>query len=182
MRYAILLGSAALIVCGCNGSEDAAPADGPRAEMMKILEAVNATGAAQQGDVLWYTPEDLYDYINGMAEEYLDAGFVRLSHSEWKAAGAAATTGPHGANAYVEIDLYDMASPKGVAAVMTAPPQDKTADVAPGVKAYRDEGVCEFGAGRYYVRLTARPDVEGQKALLDALARAVAEKASAPRP
>ncbi len=176
MRYAILLGSAAaLIVCGCNGSEDAAPADGPRAEMMKILEAVNATGAAQQGDVLWYTPEDLYDYINGMAEEYLDAGFVRLSHSEWKAAGAAA-------NAYVEIDLYDMASPKGVAAVMTAPPQDKTAEVAPGVKAYRDEGVCEFGAGRYYVRLTARPDAEGQKALLDALARAVAEKASSSGP
>lgn len=176
MRYAILLGSAAaLIVCGCNGSEDAAPADGPRAEMMKILEAVNATGAAQQGDVLWYTPEDLYDYINGMAEEYLDAGFVRLLHSEWKAAGAAA-------NAYVEIDLYDMASPKGVAAVMTAPPQDKTAEVAPGVTAYRDEGVCEFGASRYYVRLTARPDAEGQKALLDALARAVAEKASAPRP
>jgi hypothetical protein len=175
MRYAILLGSAALILCGCNGSEDAAPADGPRAEMMKILEAVNATGAARQGDVLWYTPEDLYDYINGMAEEYLDAGFVRLSHSEWKAAGAAG-------NAYVEIDLYDMASPKGVAAVMTAPPQDKTAEVAPGVKAYRDEGVCEFGAGRYYVRLTARPDAEGQKALLDALARAVAEKASASGP
>ena len=176
MRYAILLGSAAaLIVCGCNGSEDAAPADGPRAEMMKILEAVNATGAARQGDVLWYTPEDLYDYINGMAEAYLDAGFVRLSHSEWKAAGAAG-------NAYVEIDLYDMASPKGVAAVMTAPPQDKTAEVAPGVTAYRDEGLCEFGAGRYYVRLTARPDAEGQKALLDALARAVAEKASASGP
>ncbi len=176
MRYAILLGSAAaLIVCGCNGSEDAAPADGPRAEMTKILEAVNATGAARQGDVLWYTPENLYDYINGMAEEYLDAGFVRLSHSEWKAAGAAG-------NAYVEIDLYDMASPKGVAAVMTAPPQDKTAEVAPGVTAYRDEGLCEFGAGRYYVRLTARPDAEGQKALLDALARAVAEKASASGP
>ena len=175
MRYTILLGSAALILCGCNGSEDAAPADGPRAKMMKILEAVNATGAARQGDVLWYTPEDLYDYINGMAEEYLDAGFVRLSHSEWKAAGAAG-------NAYVEIDLYDMASPKGVAAVMTAPPQDKTAEVAPGVKAYREDGICEFGAGRYYVRLTARHDVAGQKALLAALARAVAEKASASGP
>ena len=176
MRYALFLTSAAaLLACGCNGSGDGTPTDGPRANMMNILDAAKATGAAPYGDALWYTRDTLYDYINGMAEEYLDAGFVGLAHSEWKAAGA---TG----NAYVEIDLYDMGSPKGVAVVMTAPPADKTAEIVPGVKAYRDEGVCEFGAGRYYVRLTARPDAEGQKTLLDALARAVAEKASAAGP
>ncbi len=168
--------AALLILAGCDGGpEPARPADPAKARLEGILEAAKATGAVPYGEAPWYTRDNLYDYINGMAEEYLDAGFVRLSHSEWKAAGAAG-------NAYVEIDLYDMASPKGVAAVMTAPPADKSAEVAPGVTAYRDEGVCEFGAGRYYVRLTARPDAEGQKALLDALARAVAEKASAPGP
>jgi hypothetical protein len=176
MRHAFFLASAAaLVACGCNGAGDGTPTDGPRADMMKILDAARATGAAPYGDVLWYTRDNLYDYINGMAEEFLGAGFVRLAHSEWKAAEA---TG----NAYVEIDVYDMGSPKGVAAVMTAPPDDKTSEVAPGVRAYRDEGFCEFGAGRYYVKLTARPDAEGQEALLDALARAVAEKASASGP
>ena len=172
MRHAIgLVFLSAIIGAGCSGSDNGTPADSPQAALTKILDAAKATGAAPYGDVLWYTRDSLYDYINGMAEEYLDAGFVGLAHSEWKAAGA---TG----NAYVEIDLYDMGSAKGVAAVMTAPPPDKTAEIAPGVTAYRDEGICEFGAGRYYVRLTARPDAEGQKALLDALARAVAEKAS----
>ena len=176
MRYALLLATAAaLTAAGCSDSQDPTPTDGPQAEVMKILEAAKATGAAPYGKVLWYTRENLYDYINGMAEEFLDAGFVRLSHSEWKAAGT-------GGKAYVEIDLYDMGSPKGVAAVMTAPPPDKTAEVAPGVQAYRDEGLCEFAAGRYYIKLTARPDPEGQKALLDTLARAVAEKASASGP
>ena len=176
MRHAILLASAAALVAGgCNGSGDGTPADGPQAALMQILDAAKATGAAPYGETLWYTRDTLYDYINGMAEEYLDAGFVGLAHSEWKAAGAAG-------NAYVEIDLYDMGSAKGVAAVMMPPPPDKTAEVAPGVKAYRDEGTCEFGAGRYYVRLTARPTAEGQETLLDALARAVAEKASASGP
>jgi len=172
MRHAIgLVLLSAIIGAGCNGSDNGTPADSPQAALTPILDAAKATGAAPYGEALWYTRDSLYDYINGMAEEYLDAGFVGLAHSEWKAAGA---TG----NAYVEIDLYDMGSAKGVAAVMTAPPPDKTAEIAPGVTAYRDEGICEFGAGRYYVRLTARPDAEGQKALLDALARAVAEKAS----
>ena len=145
--------AALLMLAGCDGGpEPARPADPAKARLEGIIEAAKATGAVPYGEVLWYTRDNLYDYINGMAEEYLDAGFVGLAHSEWKAAGATA--------------------------VMTAPPADKTAEVAPGVKAYRDEGFCEFGAGRYYVRLTARPDAEGQEALLDALARAVAEKAS----
>ena len=168
--------AALLMLAGCDGGpEPARPADPAKARLEGIIEAAKATGAVPYGEVLWYTRDNLYDYINGMAEEYLDAGFVGLAHSEWKAAGA---TG----NAYVEIDLYNMGSAKGAAAVMTAPPDDKTAEVAPGVTAYRDEGFCEFGAGRYYVRLTARPDAEGQEALLDALARAVAEKASAAGP
>jgi len=164
-----------IIAAGCADSEDAAPANDPKAALMQMLEAAKATGATPYGEVLWYTRDNLYDYIDGMAEEYLGAGFVCLAHSEWQAAGAAGS-------AYVEIDVYDMGSAKGVAAVMTAPPPDKTAEVAPGVTAYRDEGICEFGAGRYYVRLAARPGPEGQTALLDALARTVAERASAAGP
>lgn len=178
MRQAIALVAlaAAFAAAGCSPSEEAPPADPARARLEKVLAAVRAeTGAQAHGDVLWYGPDNLYDYINGQAEEYLAAGFERLVHSEWKAASG---TG----DGYVEIDLYDMASPKGVAAVLVPPPADKATELAPGVAAYLDAGMCEFGAGRYYVRLTARRDVEGQGPLVDALAKAVAKAVSTPGP
>ncbi|MBL7140585.1 MAG: hypothetical protein ISS74_06715 [Planctomycetes bacterium] len=161
-------------VAGCGGSDEAGQADeGPQAAMLNILRTATASaGAEPTGQPTWYTPANLYDYIDGQAEEFLAAGFVLLGHSEVKAKGAAG-------RAYVEIDLYDMAGPTGVKKVMTEPPPDKTAEIAPGVQAYRDAGMCEFGAGRYYVRMTARFDTEGQKGLVEALARGVAEAALA---
>jgi len=163
----------AWVAPGCDGPDEAAPADGdPQAALAGLLRAaVAAAGAEPAGETTWYTPANLYDYIDGQAEEFLAAGFVLLGHREVRAPGAEGRP-------YVEIDIYDMAGPEGVRKVMTEPPPDKAAEIVPGVQAYRDAGMCEFGAGRYYVRLTARFDPAGQAALLDALARGIAEAAT----
>jgi hypothetical protein len=181
VALAAAVAAVAFLSAGCRSPEepDGPPevtspaASGPKAEMQAILDAAaSAAGARPSAAVTWYTPDSLYDYINGQAEEFKDAGFVALAHAEYKAADA---TG----DAYVEVDLYRMASPEAVAKVMVEPPPDSTADLAPGVRAYRAAGMCEFGAGPYYVRVTARLDPEGQAGLVDALARAIAEKAAA---
>jgi len=159
---------------GCKETDEAVPTGGdPQAAVADLIHsATDAAGAEPTRGTIYYTPANLYDYIDGQAEEFLAAGFVLLSHSEVRAKGAAG-------KAYVEIDIYDMASPEGVKKVMVAPPPDKAAEIAPGVQAYRDTGLCEFGVGRYYVRLTARFDTAGQKALVDALARGMAKAAAA---
>ena len=159
------------LVClstGCGSSEEPASGDGPRAEMRRLLQtAADAANARPAGDVTWYTPDNLYDYIDGQAEEFLDAGFIGLAHGEYKAKGA---TG----EAYVEVDLYRMTSAKATKAVMEPPPPDGRMELAPGVQAYRAETLCEFAAGPYYVRITARLDAEGQADMVDALARSLA--------
>jgi len=164
----------ACLAAGCQWTDEGGPGGSdPQAAMTDILRsATDAAGAEPTGEITWYTPANLYDYIDGQAEEFLASGFVLLGHSEVKAKGAEG-------KAYIEIDIYDMADPEGVKKVMVAPPPDKAAEVAPGVQAYRDTGMCEFGAGRHYVRLTARIDTEGQEVLLDALARGIAEAAKA---
>jgi len=164
------------LVCfsaGCGSSEEPASGDGPRAEMRRLLQtAADAANARPTGDVTWYTPDNLYDYIDGQAEEFLDAGFIGLAHGEYKAKGA---TG----DAYVEVDLYRMTSAKGTKAVMEPPPPDGRMELAPGVQAYRAETLCEFAAGPYYVRITARLDAEGQADMVDALARSIASSVKA---
>jgi len=158
----------ACLSAGCGSSEEPASGDGPRAEMRRLLQtAADAANARPAGDVTWYTPDNLYDYIDGQAEEFLDAGFIGLAHGEYKAKGA---TG----EAYVEVDLYRMTSAKATKAVMEPPPPDGRMELAPGVQAYRAETLCEFAAGPYYVRITARLDAEGQADMVDALARSLA--------
>lgn len=175
MRH--LIGSVLLVAAvaaGCCGQDEAAPADAARAAMTTLHEAAGTAARAEaRGPVTWYTRENLYDYIDGQAEEYFGAGFVLLGHTEWRPAGAAG-------DGYVELDLYDMGSPEGVAKVMPPPPGDKTVELAPGLAAYRDGDLCEFGAGRYYVRIVARRDDGGLKALVDGLATGVAVRATAP--
>ena len=168
------LGALALLAGGCREPDQAAPEPSGQAQMAGLLDAARTAARAEaKGKVAWYTRANLFDYIDGQAEEFFDAGFVLLGHTEWKPSDAAG-------DGYVELDLYDMGSPAGVAKVMPPPPGDKTVELAPGVAAYRDGDLCEFGAGRYYVRIVARRDDGGLKALVDGLAKGVAAKATAP--
>ncbi|MFO8015246.1 MAG: DUF6599 family protein [Phycisphaerae bacterium] len=149
-------------------TEPSEDAGGPKAEMRTLLQAAaDAADARPAGEVTWYSPENLYDYINGQAEQFRDAGFVALAHAEYRAKDAAG-------DAFVEVDLYRMASAEAARTVMTPPPPDDAVDLAPGVQAYRAETLCEFAAGPYYVRIVPRLDAAGQAGLVGALARRLA--------
>ncbi len=149
-------------------TEPSEDAGGPKAEMRTLLQAAaDAADARPTGEITWYTPENLYDYINGQAEQFHDAGFVLLAHGEYRAKEAAG-------DAYVEVDLYRMTSAEATGAVMQPPPPDDTLELAPAVQAYRAETLCEFAAGPYYVRIVPRLDAAGQAGLVDALARRLA--------
>jgi hypothetical protein len=158
---------------GCAPAEEpeTQPSDdagGPKAEMRALLQAAaDAADARPTAEITWYTPENLYDYINGQAEQFRDAGFVLLAHGEYRAKEAAG-------DAYVEVDLYRMTSEQAARTVMVPPPPDDTAELAPGVEGYLGEELCEFVRGPYYVRITPRLDTEGQAVLVKDLARALA--------
>jgi hypothetical protein len=169
------------LTAGCGDSDSAAPSasgNGPppdapapdRTDLVRIIDAMKTAGGAMKGDVTWYSPANLFDYINGMATLYTDNGFVQLAHTEWQPAA--------GARPYVEADLYDQAAPAGANAVLQVPPDAPGRDLGGGVTAYGDANILEFVAGRYYVRLTARHDAAALAPLMDALAKAVAAAAS----
>jgi len=166
---------AAIVVSGCGWGDSAGPA-APRAAVAKILDAVAAAVPGNRAEeVTWYEPENLYEYVDGAAGTYFDAGFVLLAHSEWRASG-----GKEGA--YVELDIYDMGSPQGALAILAAgrAPETRYLDIGNEAQV-SDEGI-EMRVGRYYARLVARRDVEGQKEFVKAIAGALAKAAPAGPP
>lgn len=174
-RLAPILLLASLAATGCGRSAPPAPAGDTSAEMARLLDAVQAaTGAKRLAETVWYKPDTLFELVDGMDRYYLDSGFARLAYTEWQAAGA---TG----NAYVEINLFDMGSPEGALDILCDSRTDKTRYLDLGNEAQETDDGVELRAGRYYARLTARRDVEGQQAFVRLLAEALA-KAAPPGP
>jgi len=165
---------ACAVLAGCDGGEEGpAPDESAQAAITGILDATQvSTGAECLGKVAWYDAENLHQHINGMAPQFVDAGFVLLAHTEWRDKGS---EGP----GYVELDLYDMGSPQGSALVFDEPdPGSPGLPLPGGLKACAGDAMIEFRTDRYYAKLTARRDPAGQQALLRALAAAVAEAAA----
>ena len=179
MRWFLSL-SAALVLASA-GCKQSAPPDArieaAEARMIEILDAAqSATGAERLTEIAWYDAENLHKVINGMAPEFVDAGFVLLVHAEWR---DKEFEGP----GYVELDLYDMGSPDGASLVFNEPEAASALLLPGGVKAYAGDAMIEFRTGRYYVKLTARRDPAGQQTLLRDLASALAEAAAlSPKP
>lgn len=173
MRHRTLIGlalAAAIAVGGCGGTGDSGAAVSPKAALTKILRDVEAAGvAAPVGEVGWYEPDRLFELIDGDAVRFVDAGFVLLAHAEWKPAGAAA------AKPYVEMDIYDLATPAGAMDLLCDSRSDGAKFLPLGNEAIGGDDMLELRAGRYYVKLTPRHDPAALKPVMKALAEAVAK-------
>jgi len=166
---------AALVLGGCGESEAPAPdGDAERQAMVQILRAVEDAGHVPLGETAWYTADNLFEYIDGMAPYFTDSGFERLAHSEWH---AAETEG----DAYVELDLYDMGSAEGALDILCDSRYGDTAYLDLGDEAHDTGTGIEMRAGRYYVKIVPRRDMEGQKAFVRSLAETVARTVPARR-
>jgi len=91
-----------------------------------------------------YTPDDLWDYINGGAESYNALGFSDLHIAEYT----------KGKKITVKLEIYhhiDETMAFGIYSLERAPSYDF---YKIGVQGYREEGMINFLKGPYYVKIT----------------------------
>jgi hypothetical protein len=108
--------------------------------------------------------ETLSDKIDGKAELYLSAGFVRLDCQRLALAGQP--------DLWIEGFIYDMGSPENAYAVFST---QRRADAVPtdlAEFAYRAENAFFFVHGHFYIELIASGTDDRLAASMDALARA----------
>jgi hypothetical protein len=108
----------------------------------------------------------LWQYIDGGADQYVNAGLVSAATSDYKYQG----------NLEAVVDIYTMKTAAGAQKVFEAdPPLDaKTPQLGDAARLY--ERSLVFRKGKYLVRITAYQAVPGEADALLALANAIASK------
>ena len=143
------------------------PAEQPRRAKSDPFPASDAVSGWQKvGDTRTFAAKDLYEYIDGDAEQYVSAGVVTTSTSDYKYQGQLEAT----------LDVYTMSDAKGARKIMdTGQTSDaKTVKLGDAGIAYAQSVV--FRKGPYLVRIVAYESTPGAAQALLALAHGVEAK------
>jgi len=114
--------------------------------------------AVAQGAAAVYTPDSLYQYIDGGADIYLLYDFKKLLHQDFKSGALDLTA-----------DIYEMSNPEDAFGIYASERSANYKFIAIGAEGYRDQGILNFFADRYYVKLSGSG--ANVDALLDRFAR-----------
>ncbi|MHB8056010.1 MAG: DUF6599 family protein, partial [Candidatus Aminicenantales bacterium] len=93
-----------------------------------------------------YLPDNLFEYIDGAAENFLSYDFVRLVLGQYRAAD-----GP----GEMTVEIYDMGTTENAFGIYGSERFPESVFIPVGVQGYIEEGVLNFFAGKYYVKLLA---------------------------
>ena len=90
-----------------------------------------------------YTPANLWDLINGAAESYLSYDFVDLHLGDYENASGT----------IIHAEVYRHSTPVNAYGIYTAERSPEYKFVEIGAQGYLEEGVLNFLAGQFYVKL-----------------------------
>jgi hypothetical protein len=90
-----------------------------------------------------YTPANLWDLINGAAESYLSYDFVDLHLGDYE----------HASGSVIHAEVYRHSTPVNAYGIYTAERSPEYKFVEIGAQGYLEEGVLNFLAGQFYVKL-----------------------------
>jgi hypothetical protein len=148
-----------LIFCPCAHANKTA--DHP------FLHGLDLKGFEQKGPMLIYNRNNIFEYMNGEAENYLPNGFVLLYVGTFLVRER---------DAQLAMEAYDMGSQKGAKAIFDVyarPPGQGLQGI--GDAAWKSKSRCLFYRGPYFIRFTADPaavpDSRPTSEELEALAR-----------
>jgi hypothetical protein len=135
-----------------------------RARLAALLPDAKAFAGKPSGAAAYYSA-DLYQYIDGGAEDYQRRGFVALIHREYRTASAEIT-----------VDIYDMGRAANALAMSQVERSPECRPVAIGAGGYAAERMLNFTQGAYFVKLKAFSETGGTAAALEKAARSIARK------
>lgn len=117
-----------------------------------FLHGVDLKGFEQKGPVFVYNCQNIFEYMNGEAENYLPRGFNLLYVFEFHARGK---------DSEMVMEVYDMGSEKGAGSVFKVyarSPGEALEGVGEG--AWKSRSRCVFHLGPYFFRIMANPATE----------------------
>jgi hypothetical protein len=89
-----------------------------------------------------YTPDDLWDYINGGADAYLALGFIDLNITEYVKGKST-----------IKAEIYSFGNDAEAFGIYALERSPSYTFLKTGVQGYAEEGVFNFYKGRYYIKI-----------------------------
>jgi len=133
----------------------------------KVVDPFPASGAVagweKTSDTRVFAAKDLWQYIDGDSEQYLQAGVVSTSTSDYKYQGKLEAV----------VDVYTMGDPAGASKVFPTGQASSRTRVQVGDAAIAYEQSVTFRKGPYFVRIVAYETAPDTQQALIALARGV---------
>jgi len=114
-----------------------------------------------------YSPETLFEYIDGAAEAYLGYDFQQLLVSTYE---------KEGTESVVTVEIYDMGSPLNAFGIFSSERYPDIPEVQFGLAGYLEGEVLNFISGPYYIKLLCYNGEEKTADYLKEFAGAVDEK------
>jgi len=146
---------------GANKTDNTDSADSGMEALFPQLD-----GWVQKGDPAVYTPGNLYEYINGAADVFLNCGFVKL----------AALSFENKEKASVTVDIYRHDGPINGFGIYSQEKPQKGPFIPIGTQGYYEKGILNFLKGSYYVKISGFDLGDNDEAVLTEVAKKIAEQ------
>lgn len=155
-----------VLVVIAQASSFAADKEGQTPAYQKLSDLIPQpppSGAVSQGPPTFYSPDNLYQYMDGGADIFVLYGVTTLLHEEFRAKEVDVT-----------VDIFDMGSSDNAFGMYAAERAPNYRFIKIGAEGYRDEGILNFFQDRYYVKLAGFGS--GADTILDAFAQSLSSK------
>ncbi|MFP5228072.1 MAG: DUF6599 family protein [Acidobacteriota bacterium] len=156
-------GPLAVLLLAAFTAGPAVPQDLSHSQLMQLIPEPLPAGAALQGNPSFYSPDNLFQYMDGAADLFVLYGVRTLMHLDLRAGSVDVT-----------VDIFDMGSPDTAFGMYAAERSSGYQFIPMGAEGYRDAGIINFLQDRYYMKLAGFGN--GADAVLTPLAHALSAK------
>jgi hypothetical protein len=172
-RKALLSAAIVLLVfcvaCGSNDpAKPSAPLSSEDAELQSLLpESNEATGWTRGDEIRFFDPDDLYEFINGAAENFLIYGFEKVVTADYDNAEQPSP---------IVVEIYQMEDSRNTFGIYASERNPDSTFKTIGAEGYVGGTALNFWAGNYYVKMTVFQESEALKAEMEKLAEVISRK------
>lgn len=155
--FSLSLGASVLIACASKRGSNAATF---------FPTSNEVPGWSKSGETRTFEADKLWEYIDGDAERYVQAGVQRTLTADYR----------YGDRSDAVADVYVMSAPDGARKIFQSESAAGSKSVGLGDESRLYNGSLTFRKGRYFVRLVAYQDTPDMGNALTALGRALERK------
>ncbi len=140
-------------------------------QLMALLPGDNAVaGWIRKPEVRFFNPDDLFEFINGAAENYLIYGFEEVVTAEYSHAQDASEA---------VVEIYRMKDPRNALGIYASELNPDSEFLTIGAEGYLGGTALHFWSGPYYAKITVFQESDALKDAMKNFAQRMSEKMGA---